>query len=86
MAKVLCVALNSERERVIICGLSCVKTILEKGKIIQEEEKLETNPFRYDMESEGTATFIENLQHHRSDEIYGKVSKIIDAYFESEQK
>ncbi len=86
LARILGQALSSENERVVLHGVSCAEAILEKGKLIQEEEKLESNPFRFDMESEGTATYIEKLQYHRSDAVYEKVSKLIDTYFELEKQ
>jgi len=86
LSKILGQALNSENDKVVRMGLDVVEVILAKGKLIQEEEQLEINPLRVDLESEGTIHFFEKLQFHRSDEIYTKVSKMIDTYFEVQQE
>jgi len=83
LSKILAQAFTSANERLVTIGLNCAEAILEKGKQIQDDEQTDINPFRVDLESEGTIHHFEKLQYHRSDAIYTKVSQMIDTYFET---
>jgi len=83
LSKILAQAFMSANERLVSIGLDCAQAILEKGKQIQDDEQRDINPFRVDLESEGTIHHFEKLQYHRSDAIYTKVSQMIDTYFET---
>lgn len=82
LTRVLRQTLASDSTKVVLTGLECVDYLLKQGRKIQEESHLAHNPFLLDLESEGAIQTIEGLQGHQSDEVYKKVSEIIDTYFE----
>lgn len=78
------VLLNSDSSRVVMRGLELLDWILRKGDAVKGEYDSNLNPVLFDLESEGVIKFIEALQQHPNDDIYKKVSNLIDRYFISE--
>jgi len=82
LPKILSTALANDSTPVILYGLECLEKLLEKGQIIKDEEDADHNPFLFDLDAEGTLSKLEQLQHHKNQDIYNKVSGIIDKFLE----
>lgn len=86
LPKIISTALANDNAMVVLYGLDCLEKLLEKGKIIQDEEAQDQNPFLYNLQSEGTLTKLEALQYHKNENVYKKVSEIIDKFLEYNQE
>lgn len=74
---------QSTNARVVLTGIECLETVLAKGKLVQEAEELNRNPFLYDLESENMLPQIEELQRHPNQRVYERIAKVIDDYLET---
>lgn len=84
LIKIIPQVLSSSSADLIMAGLECLHCILAHGKKAQEMDDEPINPYLFPVESEGIIVKLEELQNHPSNEIYKKVSKIIDTFFETE--
>lgn len=76
--------LNSADNHLIQLLLEAIESILEAGKI--KNKNFSTNEFVNIIEQAGGLEKIENLQHHRNNNIYEISLRILEKYFETEEQ
>mmetsp|Transcript_22108 Transcript_22108/g.32889 ORF Transcript_22108/g.32889 Transcript_22108/m.32889 type:complete len:527 (+) Transcript_22108:106-1686(+) len=71
--------------RIISVALDALENILKVGQIRAEKSRDMINPYAAKMEALESVDTLEQLQHHKNNEIYKKVAYMLETYFDAEE-